>query len=98
MILPVNLRRTQDVGNAVYTIDLAGVYKVPPTVRLASEMNFTSSTGNSCGLVLEVGVDYLVGMSLDNDFSAHLCGPTTPLDTVTDEEFMVLENGGECID
>lgn len=84
----------------IYTINSVRVYKTLPNIRLGQVLQFESFVASSlCGLYLEVGVEYVVGLDTNGSgFFAASCGPTRELASLTDEQLEVLENGGNCSD
>lgn len=85
----------------IYNINVFRFYRVPPNTTFAQVVEFESFVSSSlCGLYLEVGVEYVVGMYVWTSGRIHAmdCGPTRELASLTKEQLEVLENGGNCVD
>lgn len=98
-------RRVEDEGSEtvfgkyVYTLDVDQFYKTPTDMTVSQQFTFTSPTSPAtCGMYLEIGTEYVVGVYLkpDGSFMAYTCGATLLWDQVTPEQLAVLEDGGDC--
>lgn len=73
------------------------MYKGDPNVKYAQQLSVTTASNSAaCGVVLEVGEDYLLGLSsFDGGLSVGLCSLIKVWDDVTAEDLATLENGCE---
>lgn len=83
-----------------YTVRTLTLYKYPtePNVRMAFPEEITFSTagnGGLCGVTLEIGSEYLIGLTLsdEDELTANSCDLYRGWSTLTDEELSLLEAG-----
>ncbi|CAM9774530.1 unnamed protein product, partial [Hapterophycus canaliculatus] len=81
-----------------YTIRTLTLYKYPTesNVRATFPAEITFSTagnGAACGVSLEIGAEYLIGLTLssEGELTANLCGLYRSWSSVTDDELALLE-------
>ncbi|CAM9651784.1 unnamed protein product, partial [Laminaria digitata] len=81
--------------DVTYTLDTIALYKGEPDVSYAQEVQFTTR-GNYylCGVELEIGVEYLIGLSRkthSNTLTAETCDLVAEWSSVSDEDKASVE-------
>lgn len=93
------LREEPETGNTVtYFLDTKTLFKAEPNVRYAKEISFvTNKSSAACGVTLEIGKQYLIGLGRDDDgqLSASSCGLVRRWNAVTKEERASIRAGCE---
>lgn len=84
-------------GNLYYKIQPVTIFKEEPDVHYENVITFrTSSSSASCGVVLELGSDYALGLRRDDDgvLSVTSCNLARPWVNLSDADQALLE--AEC--
>lgn len=81
-----------------YTVSPVDFFKVEPDVDYAQVLSAVSAgNGAACGVRLEIGEEYLIGLTSDLDhddqFSVGSCSLVRTWSSITDEDMSFLENG-----
>lgn len=80
-------------------MELTTLYKGDPDVGDAQEVTFTTERHSSkCGVYLEVGEEYLIGLDQkndDGDLTANSCGLVEEWSSVSDEDKASVEDACE---
>lgn len=85
-------------GVVTYTLDTRTLYKGDPNAKYGKEISFvTNGSSAACGVILELGKQYLIGLdqSDDGSFDASSCGLVRRWSDVTREERVSLRAGCE---
>eukprot|EP00904_Undaria_pinnatifida_P009038 jgi/Undpi1/5264/HiC_scaffold_2.g00545.m1 len=92
-------RRSRRTSSVTYTVELTTLYKGDPDVGDAQEVTFTTERHSSkCGVYLEVGEEYLIGLDQkndDGDLTANSCGLVEEWSSVSDEDKASVEDACE---
>ncbi|CAM9315840.1 unnamed protein product, partial [Laminaria digitata] len=83
-------------GEITYTLDAKKIYKSSAKHHGNNEISFdTNASSAACGVYLELGKQYLLGLyqSDDGSFTANSCGLVRQWNAVTKEERASLKVG-----